>query len=77
MTTPTPTGICADHHAMCKSWADSGECKKNPPYMVGGKGSIGQCRLSCGTCEVCTEGDLKCVGRNRAAMGFLPLDELD
>lgn len=27
---------CADEHDSCKQWAESGECERNPAYMVSG-----------------------------------------
>ena len=35
---------CENEHPECQSWADRGECKANPQYMLTG------CRKSCGTC---------------------------
>ncbi|KAF9609115.1 hypothetical protein IFM89_013369 [Coptis chinensis] len=44
-------GKCVDENANCPQWAASGECQKNPVYMVGGsKGAIGYCRKSCNLC---------------------------
>ncbi len=51
----TPSGIgrvteetppCLDEEQECGMWADSGECEKNPNYMMN------NCRISC---LVCTE----------------------
>lgn len=36
---------CKDDHEMCKEWADTKECERNPSYMHE------SCRLSCGLCE--------------------------
>jgi len=36
---------CSDSTSSCKSWADAGECFRNPRFMVTG------CRDSCGLCE--------------------------
>lgn len=69
--------MCADHHELCKGWAESGECEKNKPYMVGGGGGVGHCRLSCKSCEVCAPMDRACEGRNREAVGFLSMEEAD
>jgi len=70
--------ICEDNNQMCTSRAKQGECKKNPEYMVGNTGmGLGQCRRSCDSCEVCKQGDSACQTRNREALGFLPLDQLD
>lgn len=69
---------CEDIHELCENWAKVGECENNPEYMVGNTGTgLGQCRRSCRSCEVCKEGDVLCQTRNREALGFLPLDQLD
>lgn len=49
----------------------AGECEKNAAYMVGDYFTLGQCRLSCGSCEVCALGDRGCRNRNRERGGFL------
>jgi hypothetical protein len=81
---PAPTfsqrvlGGLQDIHNLCQEWAAHGECKKNPEFMIGNTGTgLGQCRRSCDSCEVCKEGDTACQTRNREALGFLPLDQLD
>jgi hypothetical protein len=67
-----------DIHELCENWAKVGECENNPEYMVGNTGTgLGQCRRSCRSCEVCKEGDVLCQTRNREALGFLLLDQLD
>mmetsp|Transcript_23903 Transcript_23903/g.32870 ORF Transcript_23903/g.32870 Transcript_23903/m.32870 type:complete len:368 (+) Transcript_23903:289-1392(+) len=40
---------CDDRNedGMCRTWAQSGECKKNIPFMVGDVYSNGQCIRSC------------------------------
>jgi len=35
---------CKNHHARCQEWADRGECKINPRYM------LRWCKLSCKVC---------------------------
>ncbi|GAQ82073.1 Oxoglutarate/iron-dependent oxygenase [Klebsormidium nitens] len=40
-------GQCADLDGRCPGWAATGECTKNPGYMVG---STGHCRKSCRVC---------------------------
>ncbi|XP_070182968.1 adhesive plaque matrix protein 2-like, partial [Littorina saxatilis] len=35
---------CADSNGNCKYWASTGECTKNPSYM------LPNCRVSCNTC---------------------------
>lgn len=39
----SPDG-CADASEHCGAWADAGECKKNPGYM------LVSCRKACGAC---------------------------
>ncbi len=51
-STAAPNGervgeACVDLHPECPAWASSGECKRNPSYMVG---DLGQCRESCNAC---------------------------
>lgn len=46
-TFKTPT--CEDEQSRCAGWAASGECEKNPVYMMGVE-SVGACSKSC--CEV-------------------------
>jgi len=36
---------CIDLHPKCEAWADVGECKVNPSYM------LKFCKISCGVCE--------------------------
>ncbi|KAK3606326.1 hypothetical protein CHS0354_041961 [Potamilus streckersoni] len=48
-TTPSPDiGNCTDKHDafQCKSWAQAGECDKNPAWMVP------NCQRSCGKCSL-------------------------
>lgn len=67
-----------DVDPACVSWAQHGECTKNPGYMMGTTGSgIGSCRLSCRACEICSPKDQKCKNRNRVKDGFLPLEDVD
>ncbi|CAE8598426.1 unnamed protein product [Polarella glacialis] len=47
MPVPAPQ-VCEDESGNCASWASSGECAKNPGYMVL------MCRKSCGTCAPST-----------------------
>ncbi len=43
---------CKDLLNECQEWAASGECTKNPDFMIGTKdGSNGQCRASCKACS--------------------------
>ncbi|KAK4754697.1 hypothetical protein SAY87_002801 [Trapa incisa] len=41
---------CYDENENCPFWAKSGECEKNPVYMVGNEKSYGFCRKSCNAC---------------------------
>ena len=68
---------CVDTHQLCASWAEDGECTKNPLYMSGDSFNLGRCRGSCGACELCAHEDLECRKRNRLNAGFLALDEVD
>ena len=43
---------CVDTDVQCESWAQSGECEKNPSFMSGVPGVPGKCNLACGTCVV-------------------------
>ncbi|PKA49364.1 prolyl 4-hydroxylase [Apostasia shenzhenica] len=43
-------GECIDKNDLCSKWAASGECQKNPRFMVGTKASSGYCRRSCNVC---------------------------
>ncbi|KAJ4960438.1 hypothetical protein NE237_020348 [Protea cynaroides] len=49
---PKHSGIeeCVDENVNCSRWAASGECQKNPEYMVGTGASYGFCRRSCKVC---------------------------
>ncbi|GBF92354.1 hypothetical protein Rsub_05556 [Raphidocelis subcapitata] len=69
-------GVCDNSDANCQSWADSGECSKNPGYMVGDNGSLGACRRACGVCTVCEPGDLACYNENRRKLGYLVLKDV-
>eukprot|EP00899_Mesostigma_viride_P004096 jgi/Mesvir1/13688/Mv02122-RA.1 len=42
-----PGGLCADQSTMCEGWAQSGECRRNPEYMVGQYFNPGSCIISC------------------------------
>jgi len=53
--TPKPTGTCVDDNTSCPGWAQSGECQKNPGYM------LKSCRKSCNQCSTTSS---KCVDKN-------------
>ena len=42
--------VCTDYNENCGSWALNGECEKNPGFMVGKDGAIGDCRMACKAC---------------------------
>ncbi|GMI86923.1 hypothetical protein like AT3G28480 [Hibiscus trionum] len=44
-------GDCVDENENCSVWAKTGECEKNPSYMVGTNASPGYCRKSCNVCS--------------------------
>lgn len=46
-----PTGPCEDADANCQGWAASGECDKNPQFMVGTRANPGSCIKACGRCN--------------------------
>ncbi|KAG2495663.1 hypothetical protein HYH03_006263 [Edaphochlamys debaryana] len=72
---PDP-GVCADYHAGCEGWAASGECEKNPNFMLSHRaGSAqGMCRKACSDCDVCSQGDTACFKSNRQRAGYLDFD---
>ncbi|CAL1371193.1 unnamed protein product [Linum trigynum] len=41
---------CSDEDDNCPAWATSGECEKNPVYMIGSDDYFGTCRKSCKAC---------------------------
>ena len=67
---------CEDRNAMCATWVASGECEKNPNFMVGDPFMLGDCMLSCGACEKCAPGDDACRSRNRVNAGYLSVEEM-
>lgn len=44
------SGECSDEDDNCGRWAELGECKKNPVYMIGSPDYFGTCRKSCNAC---------------------------
>ncbi|XP_078437005.1 putative prolyl 4-hydroxylase 6 [Wolffia australiana] len=42
---------CIDADEFCATWAATGECHKNPSYMVGSNAYPGACRKSCNICS--------------------------
>ena len=74
-TCPPPTleegdadgaAACVDHSAACLSWAQGGECERNPTYMEA------SCRQSCGRCA---DGQLVFVGSHTTCRDRLPAGE--
>lgn len=43
-------GECSDQDENCPRWAATGECQRNPIFMVGSPDYYGTCRKSCGVC---------------------------
>lgn len=41
---------CIDQDDSCPQWAASGECQRNPVFMVGSPDYYGTCRKSCKVC---------------------------
>ena len=78
-TPPPDPGLCVDVEARCAEWAASGECAKNPGYMLGAAASPGMCRRSCRACEPCDGPDdaSGCYATNRRAAGYLVLDDAE
>jgi len=44
-TLPSTDPSCTNNHDRCQEWADRGECKKNPRYM------LRMCKKSCKVCS--------------------------
>jgi len=56
---------CKDANPSCESWAERGECEKNPAFMVGSPSKPGDCRPACGLCDLCSGKDDKdCILSN-------------
>ena len=49
---PSPPGCKDDFEEGCPGWAQTGECDRNPPFMVGSASQPGSCLLSCGSCDL-------------------------
>ncbi|XP_042397878.1 probable prolyl 4-hydroxylase 6 [Zingiber officinale] len=47
---PSSTEECSDYNENCSYWASTGECQKNPNYMIGNDAVLGNCRKSCMVC---------------------------
>mmetsp|Transcript_5523 Transcript_5523/g.16759 ORF Transcript_5523/g.16759 Transcript_5523/m.16759 type:complete len:394 (-) Transcript_5523:127-1308(-) len=53
--------VCEDKHKNCEHWAKQGQCEATEAYMKL------YCRLSCGICHKCQEGDVLCERKYRFA----------
>eukprot|EP00892_Ulva_mutabilis_P010406 jgi/Ulvmu1/7738/UM039_0046.1 len=62
---------CADQTPQCTPWAKMGECDNNAEFMLGTAAAEGHCRLACGLCQPCDDGDGDCISRSREALGYL------
>ncbi|XP_074592317.1 putative prolyl 4-hydroxylase 6 [Curcuma longa] len=47
---PSSTEECSDYNENCSYWASTGQCQKNPNYMIGNGVTLGNCRKSCMVC---------------------------
>lgn len=45
-----PPGVCKDTNPNCAGWAKSGECERNPRFMIGRGRAKGNCMRSCDAC---------------------------
>lgn len=43
---------CTDEDENCPRWAATGECERNPVFMVGSPDYYGTCRKSCNVCSL-------------------------
>jgi prolyl 4-hydroxylase len=48
-------GVCKDNHKNCEFWAEEGECKQNPKYM------LENCKKAC---KVCPETQVECQDKH-------------
>ncbi|PRW32905.1 Prolyl 4-hydroxylase subunit alpha-2 isoform A [Chlorella sorokiniana] len=46
-----PSGPCEDKDVNCDAWASTGECEKNPVFMIGNRAVPGSCVKACGMCD--------------------------
>uniref|UniRef100_A0ACD5VBL4 Uncharacterized protein n=2 Tax=Avena sativa TaxID=4498 RepID=A0ACD5VBL4_AVESA len=47
---PASEDDCSDEDDKCVGWAASGECERNPVFMIGSTDYYGTCRKSCRAC---------------------------
>eukprot|EP00193_Tetraselmis_chui_P006702 CAMPEP_0177754512 /NCGR_PEP_ID=MMETSP0491_2-20121128/2050_1 /TAXON_ID=63592 /ORGANISM="Tetraselmis chuii, Strain PLY429" /LENGTH=352 /DNA_ID=CAMNT_0019269903 /DNA_START=203 /DNA_END=1261 /DNA_ORIENTATION=- len=45
-------GDCVDIDESCGYWSKTGECERNPVFMIGSAANPGQCMFSCDACHV-------------------------
>jgi len=51
---PGPNPSCKDDNANCPYWAQRGECRNNPGYM------LAHCKKSCNNCSACQDNNARC-----------------
>jgi prolyl 4-hydroxylase len=56
---PKQPGECDDMNENCDAWSVSGECEKNPGYMIGTVERPGACLKACGRCDILKEFEKK------------------
>lgn len=49
---PKRPGECEDTNDNCDAWAVTGECDKNPGFMVGTAAQPGACLKACSRCDI-------------------------
>jgi hypothetical protein len=49
---PKHPGECEDSNDNCDAWSVTGECDKNPGYMIGTAAQPGACLKACNRCDV-------------------------
>ncbi|PAV75548.1 hypothetical protein WR25_22366 [Diploscapter pachys] len=48
-------GLCVDYHKHCKSWAELGECKRNPWMLENCRDSCKSCYSTAHLAEICSK----------------------
>ena len=56
--TDPPSGDCQDQNSSCQYWASTGECAKNPDYM------LVYCQKSCNVCGGPDKGSINLIITN-------------
>ena len=67
---------CDDLNELCPEWAKSGECTRNPVFMVGNRARPGQCLLSCKRCDLVLHTGAE-AEQNRDAYSWRKPEEAD